>query len=73
VFTCHHAIQKSKYKDENRGCETEQEEEFVSVERNQTKYSVLKIENCERYLAQTAVVMCASHVEATPATQHQMT
>jgi hypothetical protein len=42
VFECCHAIQKCKYEDENRGCETEQEEEFVTVERNETKSFVLK-------------------------------
>jgi hypothetical protein len=34
--------QKSKYENENRGPDTEREEEFMFVERNQTKYSVLK-------------------------------
>jgi hypothetical protein len=34
--------QKSKYEHENRGPDTEREEEFMFVERNQTKYSVLK-------------------------------
>jgi hypothetical protein len=36
---------KIKYEEEDRVFETEWEEQFVLVERNQIKYSVLKIEH----------------------------